>query len=100
MEFDTAVRHNIPVVCVIGNDQAWGMIKHGQEMIYGKDRVVAAELGARRYDRVVQALGAHGELVRKPDDIRPALERAFASGKPACLNVLTDPEIGVGLPGI
>lgn len=93
MEFDTAVRLNIPVLCVIGNDQAWGMIKHGQEMMYGHDRTCACELGPVRYDKMVEGLGGHGELVEKPEEIRPALERALKSGKPACVNVLVDPRL-------
>lgn len=93
MEFDTACRHNIPVVCVIGNDQAWGMIKHGQELMFGFDRTCACELGPVRYDKMVEALGGHGEFVEKPEDIRPALERALKSGKPACVNVLIDPRL-------
>ncbi len=93
MEFDTAVRHRIPVVCVVGNDQAWGMIKHGQEAMFGKERVCGCELGPVRYDLMVRDLGGHGEFVERPEDIRPALERAIDSGKPACVNVLTDPKI-------
>jgi acetolactate synthase-1/2/3 large subunit len=87
------VRHGIPIVCVIGNDQAWGMIKHGQEAMFGNDRVLGCELGPVRYDLMVQGLGGHGEFVERPEDIKPALERAIASGKPACVNVLTDPTI-------
>ncbi len=93
MEFDTAVRHGIPIVCVIGNDQAWGMIKHGQEAMFGNDRVLGCELGPVRYDLMVQGLGGHGEFVERPEDIKPAVERAIASGKPACVNVLTDPTL-------
>lgn len=91
MEFCTAVRHNLPFVCVVNNDGAWGMIKHGQEMGYGNERVFGTELGAVRYDRVAKALGGYGELVEKDQDIIPALKRAVDSGKPACINVLTDP---------
>lgn len=92
MEFDTMARHNIPVVCVISNDGAWGQEKHGHIAQYG--RAVAAELRqGTRYDRMVESLGGHGEYVERPQDIRPALERAFASGKPACVNVLTDPTV-------
>jgi acetolactate synthase-1/2/3 large subunit len=93
MEFDTAVRHKIPFVCVICNDQAWGMIKHGQELNYGKDRVIGSDLGVIHYEKMVEALGGHGEFVTKDEEIVPAIKRALASGKPACVNVLTDPTV-------
>ena len=93
MEFDTMVRHNIPVVCVINNDCAWGMIKHSQELSIGRDRLQCSELGTRHYEKVVEGLGGHGEFVTKDEEIIPALERAFASGKPACINVMTDPTV-------
>lgn len=87
MEFDTAVRHNLPVVCVVGNDAAWGIEKHVQERIYGPDRLVGSTLAPTRYDRVVEALGGLGFYVERPEQLRPALERALASGRPACVNV-------------
>ncbi|PKL35699.1 MAG: thiamine pyrophosphate-binding protein [Spirochaetae bacterium HGW-Spirochaetae-1] len=93
MEFDTMVRHNIPIVCVINNDCAWGMIKHSQELSIGKDRLQCSELGMRHYEKMVEGLGGYGELVERDEDIIPALERAFASGKPACINVVTDPTV-------
>jgi acetolactate synthase I/II/III large subunit len=86
-EFDTAVRFGLPIVGVVGNDAAWGQMLRPQGMLYGQDRVVATELGYTRYDKVVEALGGHGEHVTEPDEIRPALERAFASGRPALVNV-------------
>lgn len=86
-EFDTAVRFGLPIVGVVGNDAAWGQMMRPQAMIYGADRLVATELAATRYDKVVDALGGHGEHVTEPGDIYPALERAFASGKPALVNV-------------
>ena len=90
-DFDTFVRFNMPVVAVVGNDRQWGQIIVGQAKMYGEDRVVATRLGDNaRYDRVVEALGGHGEFVTRPDDIAPAIERAFASGKPACVNVIID----------
>jgi acetolactate synthase-1/2/3 large subunit len=90
MEFESMVRQNLPVVSIIGNDGAWGQIKHPQKAILG--HATAAELSPGiRYDKIVEALGGYGELVEKPEDIRPALERAFASGLPACVNVLIDP---------
>ena len=92
MEFDTFVRHGVPVVGVMGNNGIWALEKHPMEFLYGYS--VAADLQPGcRYDEVVTALGGHGELVERPDDLRPALERAFASGKPALVNVLTDPAV-------
>jgi acetolactate synthase-1/2/3 large subunit len=91
MEFDTAVRHNLPFVCVINNDCAWGMIKHGQEICYGSDRVCGSELGTVHYEKMAEALGGYGEFVEKDEDIVPAVHRALESGKPACINVITDP---------
>ncbi|KPK41400.1 MAG: hypothetical protein AMK72_15265 [Planctomycetes bacterium SM23_25] len=88
VEMDTAVRHNLPVVAVIVNDGAWGMIKAAQIGMYGPDRLVASELGHVRYDKWVQGFGGHGEFVEQPGDIRPALQRALASGKHACVNVI------------
>ena len=92
MEWDTLVRHNVPVVSVIGNNGIWGLEKHPMEAIYGYS-VVAELRPGTRYDEVVRALGGHGELVVAPAELRPALERAFASGRPAVVNVLTDPSV-------
>ncbi len=91
-EFDTAVRHNLPIVVVVNNDQAWGMCKHEQVVRYGQDGVIGTELGPTRYDQAAEAFGVHGELVEDASEIVPAIERAFASGKPACVNVMTDPD--------
>ncbi|HEV7808231.1 MAG TPA: acetolactate synthase [Solirubrobacteraceae bacterium] len=92
MEFDTLVRHGVHVVGVMGNNGIWGLEKHPMEMLYGYS--VAAELRPQtRYDDVVEALGGHGELVRAPAQLRPALERAFETRVPALVNVLTDPAI-------
>jgi acetolactate synthase-1/2/3 large subunit len=92
-EFDTFVRFGMPVVSVVGNDRQWGQIAVGQKAMYGKERLIASQLRDNaRYDRVVEGLGGHGEFATEPDQIRPAIERAFASGKPACVNVITDPE--------
>lgn len=89
-EMDTALRHHLPIVSIVGNDQGWGQIRGPQRQLYGRE--VATSLGKTRYDRVVEALGGYGELVERPEDIRPALERAFASGVPACVNVMLDPD--------
>ncbi len=91
MEFESMVRQKLPIVAIIGNDGAWGQIKHPQKAIVG--HTTAAELmPGIRYDKMVEALGGYGELVEHPEEIRPALERAFASGLPACVNVLIDPD--------
>lgn len=92
MEWDTLVRHNVQVVSVIGNNGIWGLEKHPMEALYGYS-VVAELRPGTRYDEVVRALGGHGELVSAPAELRPALDRAFASGLPAVVNVLTDPTI-------
>jgi acetolactate synthase-1/2/3 large subunit len=92
MEFDTLARHGVSVVGVMGNNGIWALEKHPMEFLYGYS--VAAELRpATRYDQVVQALGCHGELVEHPQDVVPALERAFSAGVPALVNVLTDPDV-------
>ena len=92
IEFDTYVRHGVPVVGVMGNNGIWALEKHPMEFVYGYS--VAADLQPGcRYDEVVRALGGHGELVERPEDLRPALERAFSSGRPALVNVLTDPSV-------
>ena len=82
MEIDTAVRHRIPVLVVISNNGGWTADPQGSKP--------GRNLGFTRYDKVAQDLGAHGEYVEKPHEIRPALERAGASGKPAVVNVVTD----------
>jgi acetolactate synthase I/II/III large subunit len=92
MEFDTLARHGVNVVGVMGNNGIWALEKHPMEAIYGYS--VAADLRPEtRYDRVVEALGGHGALVRAPGDLRSALVTAFEAGKPALVNVLTDPSV-------
>jgi acetolactate synthase-1/2/3 large subunit len=86
MEIDTAVRHRIPIVVVISNNGGWTADTSWALPLPKPGR----NLGRTRYDRVAMELGAHGELVEKPHEIRPALERAYASGKPAVVNVMTD----------
>ncbi|MBM7458773.1 acetolactate synthase [Rhodococcus coprophilus] len=91
MDVDTLVRHGLPVVIVVGNNSAWGLEKGPMQMLYGYD--VAADLTpGTRYDQVAVALGAGGESVGDPRAIGPALDRAFASGIPYVVNVLTDTE--------
>lgn len=91
-EFDTAVRFNLPIVCVVGNDAGWGQIRGPQINMLGEDRAVATSLAPTRYDKIVEAMGGYGEHVERPADLPAALERAFASGKPACINVTIDPK--------
>ena len=94
MEFNTAIRFGLPIVMVISNDCSWGMIRHSQNTAYGPGRTIGCELGEVPYEKVVEALGGYGERVNRVEEIKPALERAFASKKPACLNVYTDRDIG------
>ena len=92
MDADTLVRHGLPVVMVCGNNAGWGLERHPMRSLYGYD--VAADLQPGcRYDEVVSALGGAGEIVTAPGDIGPALRRAFDSGVPYLVNVVTDPEI-------
>jgi acetolactate synthase-1/2/3 large subunit len=91
MDADTLVRHKLPVVMVCGNNAGWGLEKWPMRALYGYD--VAADLAPRtRYDEVVRALGGAGEMVTDPAQIGPALRRAFDSGAPYLVNVITDPE--------
>jgi acetolactate synthase-1/2/3 large subunit len=87
-EYDTAVRFGLPIIGVVGNDGAWGQMMRPQGSLYGWDRAGPTLLNFTRYDKVVEALGGHGEHVERPEELRPALERAAASGKPALVNVV------------
>ncbi|HSL74578.1 MAG TPA: acetolactate synthase [Ilumatobacteraceae bacterium] len=90
MDVDTLVRHGLPVVMIVGNNGMWGLEKHPMQAIYGWDMACDLQPGCR-YDEVVRALGGGGETVSSPAEIGPALDRAFASGVPYLVNVLTDP---------
>jgi acetolactate synthase-1/2/3 large subunit len=92
MEFDTLARHGVNVVGVMGNNGIWALEKHPMEFLYGYS-VVADLRPGTRYDQVVAALGGHGALVERPEELRPALVRAFEAGRPALVNVLTDPSV-------
>jgi acetolactate synthase-1/2/3 large subunit len=92
IEFDTMARHGLPVVGVMGNNGIWALEHHPMKFLYGYS--VAAELRPETpYEQMVEALGCDGVLVREPGELRPALERAFESGRPTLVNVLTDPEV-------
>jgi acetolactate synthase-1/2/3 large subunit len=88
MEFDTAVRHKLNIIAIVGNDSAWGIDRQIQLGLYG--RPVATDLRQSRYDQVVLGLGGYGEFVERPEDLKPALERALASATPALLNVAVE----------
>ncbi len=92
MELDTLARHGVAVLAVIGNNGIWALEKHPMEALYGYS--VAADLRpGTRYDQIAEALGCHAELVQTPAELRPALDRALSSGRPALVNVLTDPSV-------
>jgi acetolactate synthase-1/2/3 large subunit len=81
------VRQKIPVIAVIGNDAAWMQIRRGQVELYGPERSPATGLDYTRYEKVVEAVGGFGAYVERVEDLGPALDAAFAAGKPACVNV-------------
>lgn len=91
MEFETAIRKKLPIVVVISNDLGWGMIRHSQELAFGKAIEDGTFIGSVPYHNLVEALGGKGFFVDKPEDIAPTLEKAFACGTVACVNVMTDP---------
>ncbi len=92
MDVDTCVRHRLPIVMICGNNGIWGLEKHPMQALYGYD--VAADLQPEcRYDQVAAALGGGGELIRHPEEIGPALRRAFDSGVPYLVNIATDPAV-------
>ncbi len=89
IEYDTALKHDLPIITIVSSDEAWGIVRHPQIQRYGLDRAIATDLRAVSYERLAEALDCYGELVTKPDEIRPALQRAADSGRPAVINVPT-----------
>lgn len=89
-EFDTMARHNLPIVVVIMNNRAWGATKHFQDMISGPGKNIAVDLGEACYHDVAAAFGCHAAHVTHLDQLKPALQAAIASGKPACINIEID----------
>jgi acetolactate synthase I/II/III large subunit len=87
MEFEAMARQGIPVIALIGNDAGWTQIRRGQVDIYGEERAVATALDPTRYEKVVEACGGVGFWVEKVEDLGPALDGAFASKRPSCINV-------------
>ena len=96
LDFDTLVRFGIPAVLVVGNDGAWGEIRVPQVGMYGTDGEVATRLAPSRYERLCEVFGGHAEHVERPDELAPALDRALASGEPAIVNVMLDPDAMAG----
>jgi acetolactate synthase-1/2/3 large subunit len=86
-EMDSLVRHKLPVVLIVGNDAGWGLERELQSFATGSPDTVACELRSTRYDVIMQGFGGSGETIEALDQVRPAVERAFASGVPYCLNV-------------
>jgi acetolactate synthase-1/2/3 large subunit len=91
-ELDTMVRHRLPIVTVVLNNQVWGMSIHGQQIMYGRNYNVITQLGGACYADIASAFGCHGERVSRFDDIAPAMARALASGRPALIEIMTDPD--------
>jgi acetolactate synthase-1/2/3 large subunit len=89
-EFDTMVRHQLPIVAVVMNNHSWAASQHFQEIVSGKNRLTATELRDAKYHEVAAAFGAHGQRVTEIKDLGAAIKAAFASGKPACINVSID----------
>ena len=89
-EFDTMVRHKLPIVVVVMNNRSWAASQHFQEMVSGANRVTGTQLGGARYDEVAKGFGAFGAYVTKAEDLAPALQAAFESGRPACVNIEID----------
>jgi len=98
-EFDTMVRHNLPVVTIVLNNKAWGMCVHGQQAMFGANRLVVTTLGESRYDKVAEGFGCFGAFVDSLDEIGPAVRQALDSGRAACVNVITDLEAVYGDTG-
>ena len=95
MDMETMVRFKLPVVSVVANNGGWAQTIHGVTKAYGRALGCALSQDTR-YDKIVEAMGGHGERAERPEEIRPALERAFASGLPACVDVVTDPQASYG----
>ncbi len=92
-EFDTMVRHQLPVLTVVLNNACWGMSQHGQDIVFGANRRSVVSLGDTNYHQVAEAFGGYGERVDRYDEIAPAIQRARNSGLPACINLITDPDV-------
>lgn len=92
-EFDTMVRHRLPVLTVIFNNACWGMSLHGQDLVFGRQRATAVQLARTDYHAVAAGFGCYAEKITRFEDIGPAVRRAQSQSLPACLNIMTDPEV-------
>jgi acetolactate synthase-1/2/3 large subunit len=98
-EAETAARLKLNVIDVIGNDRCWAMVKAGQDSNF-EGRHCGVDLSDTRYDLMAQAMGCHAERITRPEEIRPALERAVASNRPAVLDVAIDPLVNLNPPAL
>ena len=96
-ELETARRLNVPVIIIVANDMAYGMIKAGQKLAYNS-RFIGVDFSDARYDRIAEAMGCYGERVKDPQEITPALQRAVDSGRPALLDVIIDGAVNLEPP--
>ncbi len=92
-ELDTMARHKLPIVTVVMNNRVWGMSIHGQQIMFGQNYSVITRLGITRYADIATSFGCHGERVERFDQIAPAMRRALDSGKPALVEIMTDPDV-------
>lgn len=92
-DFDTMARHSLPILTIVFNNAVWGMSQHGQQMVFGPQNLAAVKLAPSAYQQVAEAFGCGGEQIARASDIGPAVRRAQASGRPTCLNIMTDPDI-------
>jgi acetolactate synthase-1/2/3 large subunit len=92
-DYDTLIRFGLPLIGIVANNAAWNQVRYLQLARRGAGGNPASDLSALRYDRIIEAMGGHGEYVTRPSEIRPALERARASGRPSCVNVMVDRDV-------
>ncbi len=97
MEMDTAVRHRLPIITVVGNDARWNAEYQIQLRAYGRERLVGCELLPTRYDEVAKAFGGYGEHVSSPEEVLPAVQRAIASRLPAVVDVTIEGTAWTGI---
>jgi len=110
-EVETAVRNHAQVIYIVLSDRQWGMVKMNQQFMLrpiktlllkhlGPEETIKADLGEIQFDALARSMGAHGERVSDPRELKPALERALASGKCAVVHVDVDPVKHMWAPGL